>query len=562
MADTIRTLSEHAGDLLTDLSTVFERVNQTRKLLNALGWAPPPGLDDIGLSALSFSDVIEKLRTLLDSSEAEQSDELLMAQRISELTIAVATAVRDVRQFAADLPANVSGFDDFLSNSGIVEEFPKRMFDFWVMTAIAGESPITFSLLHLLNIFEYKRFNADESIFQVEHVRAIIHFDHFKTLLDNPAQHFRKAYEWGTPQFLAEDLINRVSRVLLVLGADVEIQAMGGPTVQALTQQPLPDPQSVLVMQSLITLHEELGEIGGAKLGFVLFAVPPASAGGADGGIGFVPVARGAVQTSIDFLPFDDTFIDLSVEGELLKRISLVLRPNQDLAVKTAAGLSNTITGRFALGLRHGGPESERKTLLSFPGGLSLQTQQIYLLGGMEKYTDKPSESFVEFGLLGSKLGFSLDNADGFSQKSISQKKVEAGFDFRLGWTSQQGIFFHGSGGLLVSIPVHTRLGPFTLNSVTLGLAAVDEGLALESSVSGNLSIGPLVVTVQRIGLQVDVEFGDGNLGLLGVSANFKAPNALGLSIDGGGFKGGGFLGFEPEEARYTGMLELEFQDQ
>src|SRR6185503_7125752 len=120
MAETIRTLSEYAGELLTELSTVFEHVNQTEELLHALGWAAPPGLDDIGLSALSFSDVIGKLRTVLDSTEAEQDNELLMAQRIAELTLALGNAVRDVRQFAADLPSNVNGFDDFLSQSGIV----------------------------------------------------------------------------------------------------------------------------------------------------------------------------------------------------------------------------------------------------------------------------------------------------------------------------------------------------------------------------------------------------------------------------------------------------------
>ena len=123
MADTIRTLSEHAGEWLTDLSTVFERTNQAEQLLNALGWASPPGLDDLGLSALTFSDVIDKLRTLLDSTEAEQNDELLMAQRLAELTIAVANAVRDVRQFAADLPANLSGFDDFLTRSALSTSF-------------------------------------------------------------------------------------------------------------------------------------------------------------------------------------------------------------------------------------------------------------------------------------------------------------------------------------------------------------------------------------------------------------------------------------------------------
>ena len=50
MAETIRTLSEYAGELLTELSTVFEHVNQTEELLHALGWAAPPGLDDIGLT--------------------------------------------------------------------------------------------------------------------------------------------------------------------------------------------------------------------------------------------------------------------------------------------------------------------------------------------------------------------------------------------------------------------------------------------------------------------------------------------------------------------------------
>jgi hypothetical protein len=562
MPDTLQTISEQLGRLLEQLGVLFEQTDRVRELLNALGWAPPPGLDDIGLSALDFSEVLEKLQTLLDSTEAEQDNELLMAQRVAELGLAVAKLVNDVRQLAADLPGNLAGFDDFISRSGIVEEFPKRMFDFWVMSSFAGGSPLAFSILHLLNIFEYKHFEADEATFQVEHVRAIIHFDHFKTLLDDPAQHFQEAYGWGTPKFVAEDLINRLSRVLLILGTDVEMQPMGGTTVQALTKQTLPNFESFVALQSLVTLHEELGEIGGLKVGCVLFAAPPTSAGGADGGMGFVPVIKGQAGASIPFFAFDDTFIDLSIAGELLRSVALILRPNQDLLLTTASDLRDTITGRFALGLRLGGPESAKKSLFSFPGGLSFETQQIYLMGGMEKYSERPSESFVEFGLLGCQLAFSLDDADSFLQDSIAQEKVEATFDVRVGWTSQQGIVFQGSGSLLVSIPVHRRLGPFTLSSVTLGLNAADEGLALETSVTGSLSLGPLLITAQRLGLQVDVELGDGNLGLLGLAPRFKTPSALGLSIDGGGFKGGGFLEFEPEEERYSGMLELEFQDQ
>ena len=562
MADTIRTFSEQLGKLLERLGATIRPVKQTEKLLNTLGWSLPPGLDDIGLAALDFSEVITRLRTLLDSSKAEREDEVLMAQRVSELTIALANAVSSVRQFATDLPTSITGFDDYISRSRIDKELPKRMFDFWVMTSMAGGSPLTFALFHLLNIFEYKRFEADEQIFQVNHTRAIVHFDHFKTLLDDPAAHFREAYGWGTPQFRDLDFLNRLARVLTLIGSDVELQPLRGRTLQALTQEPLPDPDSVVVLQVLSTLHEELGEIAGLKLGFSFFAVPPTTPNGADGGIGVWPIVRGSTQGSIPFFAFDDTFLDLSIQSDLLSGIAMILRPDQDLAVKTASDISDTITGRFALGLRRGSPASKRKSLLSFPGGSSLQAQQIYVQGGMEKYSDRPSESFVEIGLLGSQLEFSLDDADSFLKESIAQKKVAAPFDFRIGWTSQQGIFFHASSGLIVSIPAHARLGPFNLSSLTLGLNPADDALALESSVTGNLSLGPLQVTVQRIGLLVDLTFGEGNFGLFGLSPKFKAPTGLGLSIDGGGFKGGGFIDFEPEEERYSGMLELEFQDQ
>src|SRR6185295_15076275 len=83
-------------------------------------------------------------------------------------------------------------------------------------------------------------------------------------------------------------------------------------------------------------------------------------------------------------------------------------------------------------------------------------------------------------------------------------------------------------------------------------------------SFNAGLILGPLAVTIDGIGLDALIDFpeGGGNLGVADLDLHFKPPNGLGLSVDGGGFKGGGFLDFEPEEARYSGMLELEFQDQ
>ena len=50
-----------------------------------------------------------------------------------------------------------------------------------------------------------------------------------------------------------------------------------------------------------------------------------------------------------------------------------------------------------------------------------------------------------------------------------------------------------------------------------------------------------------------------GNLGPLELDLRFKPPNGVGLSLDAGGIKGGGFLRFDPEHGEYAGALELDF---
>ena len=65
---------------------------------------------------------------------------------------------------------------------------------------------------------------------------------------------------------------------------------------------------------------------------------------------------------------------------------------------------------------------------------------------------------------------------------------------------------------------------------------------------------------MQGVGIRADVHFERGNAGPFDIKLGFKPPNGVGLSIDGGGFKGGGFLIFDPDKGEYAGALELTFQ--
>ncbi len=76
-------------------------------------------------------------------------------------------------------------------------------------------------------------------------------------------------------------------------------------------------------------------------------------------------------------------------------------------------------------------------------------------------------------------------------------------------------------------------------------------------------SLGPLVAVVQNMGVTATFSFppnNSGNMGPMQVDFGFKPPNGVGLSIDTGVIKGGGFLYLDFDKGEYFGSLELEFQ--
>ena len=170
----------------------------------------------------------------------------------------------------------------------------------------------------------------------------------------------------------------------------------------------------------------------------------------------------------------------------------------------------------------------------------------------------------VQIALTGAKAVLDTAAGDGFVTDLTNRSKLQSTFDVRGSWSLQDGLTFEGSSALEIRIPQHSSLGPLELRQIFLVSDAAQEGVPLEVSAELRTRLGPLTVDIDRIGFKAVLTFPDTESGGLpvDVSFGFKPPSGLGLTVDGGGFKGGGFLGFEPEAARYSGMLELQFQDQ
>jgi hypothetical protein len=140
---------------------------------------------------------------------------------------------------------------------------------------------------------------------------------------------------------------------------------------------------------------------------------------------------------------------------------------------------------------------------------------------------------------------------------------VHAAFGLALAWSAATGVRFEGSATLEIGVPVHLQLGPIDLSTAYVILGLRDDGFPLELSVDLAARLGPLTAVVNRMGAEVTLSFpdGGGNVGPADLAFAFKSPSGLGLEIDTGFIRGGGFLGRDPATGDYAGAIELVLGD-
>ncbi len=155
---------------------------------------------------------------------------------------------------------------------------------------------------------------------------------------------------------------------------------------------------------------------------------------------------------------------------------------------------------------------------------------------------------------------------DGFLDSILPDKGINGAFDLGLGYSLKKGLYVDGGSGLSVFVPLHATLGPLVLNAFYLKVGGNDakDGVLVETSIGLNTSFLGFSASVDRIGLLHNFSLpasGKKNLGFVNYDINFKPPTGVGLSLNAGVLKGGGFLYFDPGKGEYFGALELSFKD-
>jgi hypothetical protein len=543
--DALRRIADELIEALAPLIDAARDAENLQRLLADLGWTPnsvPHPVRDALASGASLLDVIASGADPLESPEA----------------------VAGVTRLAAAVNAITNSPDNAFPGGIDVATFKatiaRDLLDYALVAHLLHHRSRLGDVLKLAGILRVTDTPAAGA--RQRYLKYEVAWDRLGTLLTDPARGFREVFDWESttprsPSAVLEvggllesyqlrlDIFHASSELLAFLNADSTAPvdhrfaldlAFGGTT---------PDASSALA-------------------GFHLVAFPPTAVRAS--AIGVLPYAHLGAATKVDL---SDT-LALSIGGtaDFTRGIAILLVPGQTPEVH--AGFLGGVTAkppevRLGLKLIPATGEPERR-LLGAADASRLAVKTLGLAIGARLVSPSELDAFVEVQLDGAHIVVkpSPDEADSFLASLVGPEGLSAEFSFAVRLSSRSGFGFTGSGGLEASFPLHVAMGPVEFQAIALGLKPRGEDVDVEVRATVVGTLGPLRVVVEGAGFRLTGRFPDppnGNLGPLDLGFGFKAPSGVGLSIDAGPVRGGGFLAFDIDRQEYAGALELTFNN-
>ena len=528
MADALQSVLIQAGLALAPLRAV-QTPAQAVVFFRKLGYEVPPGAFGGALTGLSTTanDLINAVRQL---SQATSEADIVAA--IVNLFTRIVAAVDAVKQLHTQIQ---SGGGGGLPN---INDLPRRLTDFLLLDFFDRQRPELHNTLHLLGLIEH------EPNPQPAQPVRLINWNRFGQIFTDPKQIVNEVYGWET-DFDTDKFLARLEKVMRASALPGGLYPQSQAAQAALGN----------VSSGLLELRFPILQKGVTPETYSQFGVTfsPAEAQGAKKkGFALLPYIIGATEFQFEVCDRGELIFKSTAD---IRGVGIVIRPPFN-----AEGLLN-LTGNFnASILIHEKPtKAEEMVLIGSPGGSRLSIQGLgikWFAGGTKDKMDLGFEAEIQK----LRLVITPGDGDGFIQKVLSGVKVDAEAGVGFGMSLLSGFTFRGGAKLAIEFGTHVDLGPIEIDALRFVLGPSNDQITLDAGAVLKLELGPLQAVVEDIGLTTAIQFRPGNVGPVNLDVGFKPPKGVGLSLDAGGFKGGGYLMLDHEKGEYAGALELDFK--
>ncbi len=159
-----------------------------------------------------------------------------------------------------------------------------------------------------------------------------------------------------------------------------------------------------------------------------------------------------------------------------------------------------------------------------------------------------------------------MDEADSFVTETVRKNALDLSFSPEVIWSSRTGLTFNSKASLDVDVPIATSFGGLRIHDLKLKLARSsangDPIFEVEASTGLDVQLGPVVASIDRIGLRMGFDFAAAqkNLGFVDLGFGFKPPTGVGVAVDAPAVSGGGYLFLDADKGQYAGVVRLNIE--
>jgi len=526
--DVLQSVLTEAGIAISPLRSV-DSGDKAVAFFKKLGYDLPVGAFGASLSNLATQagNLVTSARDLVNAS-GDSEVIAALAAIATELGTTIDAIVQLHNQIKAAGGAGIPG----------IEDLPRRLTDFLILDYFERQKPQVHDVLFLFGLIEF-----DPQAPAGTPMR-LINWNRLGLVFTNPRQLFNDVYQWES-DFDAAKFLTRLERLMKAASLP------GGLYPQAETTRTMLS--NAAGQQELRFPFFQKGFTAATYAQFGITFAPADAQGGKKKGIALLPYLMGAAEFQFGVCDRGELVFQSTAD---IKGVGLVIRPPFN-----AEGILNlTASYNASIAIREKQDQTEEIILVGSRNGTRLALKGLgvkWFIGNSGGKLDLGMEGEIQV----IRLVISGGDGDGFLQKMLSGVNVQVDSNFAFRFSLLNGFSISGGAKFTIDLPVHLELGPVAINGLKITVGPAADKFNLDAGANLKLSLGPIVGVVENIGLRTELQFKQGNMGPTNLAFAFKPPTGIGLSIDAGVVKGGGYILFDDENKQYAGALELSIAD-
>ncbi len=485
-----------------------------------------------------IEDMVNVVKGLITAIKDEEH--ATAAEKTIELVELIAGFVQDFQTIADEIDSNkpyagISGTE----LSAFLQDFAVNLLEYLLIGYLRSAVPLLVYILEFFGIIE-ETIENEGSVNPLvpEHSKSSFHFNRVSEFLDNPSTLLQNLYGWGGNDehgnpFTGDKLFQKSAKI---------ISAIGWPAV-----------------------YDDSG--GQPELDLFMFRIEPRtdlSPRGIE-----ISVDEPLRSTTTQTIDLGNSSLEVGFNGELGVGTSIIIQPNGNFEVNIPPALGITLDGGASLKWIAKNDDDSPFLIFGSPTASRMEAKEVSAMFSADFSWDVGLSKAdvgvgVEFEIKDGQIIIQAGNADGFLSKILPEDGFSADFSILAGIETDRGFYFEGSGGLSIQFPTNITLGPLLIQALEISVGVGPDGIPIGIGANLGLEIGPFAAVVEGLGVKLNLTFPDdksGNLGPVNMDLGFKPPTGVGLALDAGVVKGGGYLSFDFEAGKYTGILQLSIKE-